>query len=203
MRPEPVQQRARKKRQALLDAARLEFIENGYESTTAKSIASRAGAATGSFYNYFDNKDEALLVLTKQRFETVSSNLPDPQLNHPGQAPDIEEIEQIFRASLEFIYEFVSFDSGMLQVLKSRRKLDQDLDDLMTQSEHKLLEQVEDFVSLFKVEGTREIAFCLYAMAEGLVHRHIDFDAEVTRNQLIDRSVEMLSAYFRQLLGEK
>lgn len=203
MRPEPVQQRARKKRQALLDAARLEFIENGYESTTAKSIAGRAGAATGSFYNYFDNKDEALLVLTKQRFETVSSNLPDPQLNHPGEAPDIEEIEQIFRVALEFIYEFVSFDSGMLQVLKSRRKLDQDLDDLMTQSEHKLLKQVEDFVSLFKVEGTREISFCLYAMAEGLVHRHVDFDAEVTRNQLINRSVEMLSAYFRQLLGEK
>ena len=64
---QPTQARAQRTRQALLDAAAKEFSQRGYAATTSKSIAARAKVATGSFYQYFSNKDLALRELARAR----------------------------------------------------------------------------------------------------------------------------------------
>jgi DNA-nicking Smr family endonuclease len=47
-----------------------------------------------------------------------------------------------------------------------------------------------------EVEAT---AFCLFAMAEGLVHRHVfQGHGSLGREQVIERGVTMLAAYFEQ-----
>ena len=56
-------------RAALLGAARSLFRQKGYANTTIADIAREAGRATGSFYTYFDNKEELLEQLAED-FET-------------------------------------------------------------------------------------------------------------------------------------
>jgi len=59
----PQQERSRRARDGILDAALTLFAENGYEATTVDEIARRAGVAVGGFYLHFRSKRQVLLVL--------------------------------------------------------------------------------------------------------------------------------------------
>ena len=48
------------KRQQILDAALKMFEESGYEKTTMRGIAERAGISLGSAYYYFKSKEQLI-----------------------------------------------------------------------------------------------------------------------------------------------
>src|SRR3954463_1536432 len=50
-------------RAAILDAARLVFAELGYGAATIRDIVRRTDLATGTFYNYFPDKESVLSAL--------------------------------------------------------------------------------------------------------------------------------------------
>lgn len=59
----PRTERGRKTLRKLLDAAALEFGEHGFHEASITGITRRAGTALGSFYTYFDSKDEIFRAL--------------------------------------------------------------------------------------------------------------------------------------------
>src|SRR5688572_22981840 len=97
----PVQERAHKTRAALLDAAEREFAERGYAQTTAKSITARAGVATGSFYQYFADKDAVLRELAQARFAQLAEGLCAVRVDRP--ARDERALEQHGRRAIRKI----------------------------------------------------------------------------------------------------
>jgi AcrR family transcriptional regulator len=64
---EPKRERGKQRVAALMDAGAELFAEKGYEATTMTEIASRAGAAIGSLYQFFPSK-EALAEALFNRF---------------------------------------------------------------------------------------------------------------------------------------
>jgi len=64
---EPKRERGKQRVAALTDAGAKLFAEKGYEATTMTEIASRAGAAIGSLYQFFPSK-EALAEAVFNRF---------------------------------------------------------------------------------------------------------------------------------------
>src|ERR1700722_17311070 len=64
---EPKRERGKQRVAALMDAGAQLFAEKGYEATTMTEIASRAGAAIGSLYQFFPSK-EALAEALFDRF---------------------------------------------------------------------------------------------------------------------------------------
>jgi AcrR family transcriptional regulator len=64
---EPKRERGKQRVAALIDAGAELFAEKGYEATTMTEIASRAGAAIGSLYQFFPSK-EALAEAIFNRF---------------------------------------------------------------------------------------------------------------------------------------
>jgi AcrR family transcriptional regulator len=52
--------RAQQTRTAIIEAALALFRERGYEATTMRQIASRAGVSTGNAYYYFSSKEELI-----------------------------------------------------------------------------------------------------------------------------------------------
>src|SRR5580693_2931947 len=64
---EPKRERGKQRVAALIDAGAEIFAEKGYEATTMTEIASRAGAAIGSLYQFFPSK-EALAEALFDRF---------------------------------------------------------------------------------------------------------------------------------------
>lgn len=53
-------------RDTLLNLARSIADTDGIDAVNIRTIAQRAGIATGTMYNYFSNKDEILLALTEE-----------------------------------------------------------------------------------------------------------------------------------------
>lgn len=58
--------RGERTRAAFLEAARQEFAEKGYFNAKIADIADRAGKSSGSFYNYYDNKELLLVDLVNE-----------------------------------------------------------------------------------------------------------------------------------------
>jgi AcrR family transcriptional regulator len=55
-------------RQAILDAAHALFLENGFNGTSMRQIAQRAGGiAVGGIYNHFSSKDDLFRALLEER----------------------------------------------------------------------------------------------------------------------------------------
>jgi AcrR family transcriptional regulator len=80
-----------KKRDAIVRAGRALFVQRGFEGTTTRAIAARAGVATGTFFLYFNEKRDLLFDVFKddvsavqdQAFATVPDDAPLPaQLRH-------------------------------------------------------------------------------------------------------------------------
>jgi AcrR family transcriptional regulator len=56
---------AQTRRQEILQAAAVLFAEKGYQRTSVREIANRAGIAPGTIYLYFDSKGDLLIGLMK------------------------------------------------------------------------------------------------------------------------------------------
>lgn len=59
------------RREALLRAAILVFLREGYQGASVKAITEQAGCATGTFYLYFPSKDDCLSALIDRLYERV------------------------------------------------------------------------------------------------------------------------------------
>ncbi len=64
-------------RDALLDFAREIADTEGIEAVNIRSIAKKAGIASGTVYNYFANKDEILLTLTEEYWKQTLIDMQD------------------------------------------------------------------------------------------------------------------------------
>jgi len=92
--PPPQQDRSRRKREALLDAALEMFAEYGYERASVEAIARRAGVAVGAFYQHFTSKRQILLVLMDRLLEEVEGVMAPT----PGEVPT--DMRSLIRSTL-------------------------------------------------------------------------------------------------------
>ena len=80
----PRTERGRKTLRRVLEAAALEFGERGYHDAAITGITQRAGVALGTFYTYFDSKEEVFRALvrdmshaTRQHVAEAARGAPD------------------------------------------------------------------------------------------------------------------------------
>jgi AcrR family transcriptional regulator len=88
---EPVQERSKKTRKNILDAARELFSEDGFEETTTHSIADRVGISVGGLYAHFKNKEEIFLNVLEQRSREIYEVTKDTVEKIRAQGMGIDE----------------------------------------------------------------------------------------------------------------
>ncbi|MCE9578369.1 MAG: DUF962 domain-containing protein [Deltaproteobacteria bacterium] len=127
----PSQGRAVRTRAALVEAAAREFAASGYAATTARSIAERAQAATGSFYQYFTSKDEVLRELAAARQDDLIGRALAPvETVAPGSLA-IHDMRAYLRAVIEIVVAYHADDARLHAVITERRHADPALDELI------------------------------------------------------------------------
>lgn len=55
----------------ILETAKLEFLERGFQGTSMRRIAALSGVTTGALYGYFASKEDIFDSLVKVAYETV------------------------------------------------------------------------------------------------------------------------------------
>ncbi len=58
-------------RAKILKAARAEFKEKGFQRSSMRNIAGRAGMTAGNLYRYFENKEELFYAVTNPAFDKI------------------------------------------------------------------------------------------------------------------------------------
>ena len=61
----------------ILDAAKQEFLDKGFEKASIRQIASRAGVTKGNIYTYFSTKDDIFKTLAEPALDEVLAALSD------------------------------------------------------------------------------------------------------------------------------
>jgi AcrR family transcriptional regulator len=87
-------------RAVLLDAARLVFVELGYDAATVRDIVGRTALAPGTFYNYFPDKRSVLVALIAEAAAEAARRTRSAR----AAAVSLEElVYSSFRAYFDFI----------------------------------------------------------------------------------------------------
>ncbi len=73
----PRTERGRKTLRRVLEAAALEFGERGYHDAAITGITQRAGVALGTFYTYFESKEEVFRALVRDMSHAVRAHVAD------------------------------------------------------------------------------------------------------------------------------
>ena len=73
----PRTERGRKTLRKLLEAAAQEFGEKGYHEAAITGITARAGVALGTFYTYFESKEEVFRALVRDMSRTTRQHIAE------------------------------------------------------------------------------------------------------------------------------
>ena len=84
---EPKRERGKQRVAALIDAGAELFAAKGYEATTMTEIASRAGAAIGSLYQFFPSKEALAEALFNRFAERAAASFARVEELAPGRSP--------------------------------------------------------------------------------------------------------------------
>jgi AcrR family transcriptional regulator len=101
------------KRKALVDAAIELFSRDGFDATSVRSIAQRAGLTSGSFYHHFDNKQALLFEIhdrlidahLERAHSVLESNLAPPERLRTFMRDVLVEGSREFQRELRIFYE--------------------------------------------------------------------------------------------------
>ncbi len=155
-------------REQLLTEAKRQIIDNGYASTTIRSVAGACGLAIGTVYNYFPSKEMLIATFVYEDWKKYLSDMQKlPQDND--------------YALLKGIY------LGLISFANENKKLFSDADALKViatamNDRHKLLrKQIASFVlPICNKNHTTDAQFTAYFLAEALIcwsMENADFDA--------------------------
>lgn len=115
----PRTERGRKTLRAILDAAAAEFGEKGFHEGSISGITQRAGVALGSFYTYFDSKDEVFRALVRDMSAQVRDYV-GPQVQEARDELDAERI------GLETFLRFVRTHKEIYRIIDESEFVDQE-----------------------------------------------------------------------------
>ncbi len=108
------QQRSIDTRRALLDAALIEFAENGFESTSMRRIGQRAGVDFTLIPYHFKNKDELWRAVAIDAFSQMTTVWDETIRSSPDMSA-ADRVKMEGRALLNFTIEHTAFHHFMLQ----------------------------------------------------------------------------------------
>lgn len=98
-------------RQAILDAATDVFGELGYGAASVRDIVRRTDLATGTFYNYFPDKESVLRALLEEVATEVRARVRRARLSGAS-------AEEFIAGGFRAYYEFLAEDRRLFEVLR-------------------------------------------------------------------------------------
>jgi AcrR family transcriptional regulator len=129
------EERKAQNREKLLLAARKVFAEKGYGEATARDIVRETDLATGTFYNYFNDKQDVFMALLDEMSEKGRA-LVRKQRQEPGRTLE-QRIDGAFRAYFEWavaendLFEVFRRNAGVIALMPDREPFELGISELV------------------------------------------------------------------------
>lgn len=98
-------------RRAILDAAQEIFTEMGYGAASIRDIVRRTGLASGTFYNYFPDKESVFHAVLEQHTTELRRRLRESRER-------ASDAETIVREGFETYFSFIVEDRPLFEMLR-------------------------------------------------------------------------------------
>lgn len=110
------------KKTRIIEASIELFAKQGYHTTSVQQIAQEAGVAKGSFYNYFDSKDQLILSI----YEYYSDLIQDQMASAKAQLDDPREA---LKRQLDIFFDLLrSRKSLIIMLLQGQVTIEKDIE---------------------------------------------------------------------------
>jgi AcrR family transcriptional regulator len=129
------EERKAQNRAKLLEAARKVFAEKGYGEATARDIVRETDLATGTFYNYFEDKQDAFMALLDEMAEKGRA-IARAQRQDSGRSLE-ERIAGAYRAYFEWavaendMFEVFRRNAGVIAFMPDREPFELGITELI------------------------------------------------------------------------
>lgn len=136
------------RRDAVIEAARALFVENGQDATTVDAIAKRAGVAKGTVYLYFPSKSHIAEAIEEQFNARILTSLRTAarEASAEGQQPVVAWCRALVQAYLEELTTHDMLFNGRTQTRSDADPLLEDLSALLTAQGHARPERTAAFL---------------------------------------------------------
>ena len=190
----PRTERGRRTVRKLLEAAAQEFGERGYHEAAITGITGRAGVALGTFYTYFESKEELFRALVRDMSDATRLHVAEAVAG----APDRLGAERIGLAA------FIAFT-------RAHPELYRIIEEAQFVAEDAYRDHYRSFVEGYRqglaaavargeiVEGPDELrAWALIGMSVFLGMRYAIWDEDMDPAEVADRAIDLVSEGLRK-----
>jgi AcrR family transcriptional regulator len=180
----------------LIEAAVKVFGEKGYSKATVSEIAREAGVAQGTFYIYFESKEDVLDTVAEHVLQHIVGSVTDI-----SESPDktaVEKVREIIRAWLEL----GSAPGPLIEELHNSRYAPLH-DHMARKAIEMMLPPLTEIIRQGVSEGSMDV---LYPEVTALHWVSVDFPTEPMSAPVgldFDQLVEAYADYVQRLLGLK
>ncbi|MFC1676740.1 TetR/AcrR family transcriptional regulator [Planctomycetota bacterium] len=187
------QKRAKRTRKKLKEAALDAFSERGIDATTVEEITDKADVGKGTLYQYFDDKEEIVVILAEEAIEHLIKRIQSYE-----SAPETLEdmLEHLLNAHYEF---FVDSSEEFLLLFQGKLllKLQSDTLDELEEPYLRYLAEIEDQLSTYLSPRIDPLKVRRLACAvAGFVFGFFSFAMIGMTEDEIDKSVKPLRRVF-------
>lgn len=147
----PRSRKGARTRARLLDAAKLEFEDAGFREARVSDIAQRAGLSHGSFYHYFDSKEQVFREVAGAQ-EALLSAPPDD-----AEPEELTRFERIRRANRLYLERYRA-GSRIMGVIEEVARYDDQVHEARMQRQKQLTDRAERAIRRLQRDGEADPA---------------------------------------------
>jgi len=188
-------------RSRLVDAAKEIFESDGFLDARISDIAERAGLSHGSFYHYFESKEEIFREVAESVEEQLSAPLGGVILDPESHSPPEERIREALRRHLESYRK----ESKIIGVIEQMARHDKHVNALRMERHQRYSQQVATSIKNLQQHGLadpqldpRVAAAALGAMTSRFPEMWL---VQGAINCSFDKAVDQLTRIFVNALG--
>lgn len=198
--PIPVVKQNKERRRRLLDCALTLFVEKGYFDTPVREIIVQSGFGTGTFYNYFHDKEDILKALLEEFAEQI-----------------IEKVDNYYTTEKDIYKRFIETRRIAMEVFSQNEKMSElysrvagsssAIDQCLKEFEDKLIAFYHKNLSYgvkkgaFNKVNIPPVAHALVAVDKFLLYKWIVLKA-ITKEEMIEMVVSFQEALAKGLVKE-
>ena len=188
-------------RARLVQAAKEIFERDGFLEARITDIAQRAGVSHGSYYHYFDSKEQLFREVAELQEEGLTAPADDPRL---ANSPDDTARERIGKANRRYLERYRD-EAQIMGVIEQVSRYDEHVNDVRMKRMHFFADRSERAIRHWQSEGIADrsvdpvfAADALGAMVGRLAELWL---VQGYREYEFEHAVEQLSRLWSNALG--